>query len=201
MEKIKNFENAKQALDTFKELPSEVQKEVLIMAKIVLDRKKGFDTPYYQYKFPSAQMTSFEFFCKGLTDGELQDFLAYLVHERQVKSVSNFFSYVLLLMAAAWMAYGSIGFVVSAAEKNVLLTGLWEFVGPLINVFYLHYLIEGKTLKKRIFLAVLSGIGFSLGSMLTIAVGPILALIYLLATTTSFIVSRYLILKMSEFEL
>lgn len=76
--------------------------------------------------------------------------------------------FLLIILSAIPYAFGSTFYISAVATQNLVSTFFWEFIGPVLGTIYYHFLIEEKTFLGRLKIALISGLGLSIGASLAI---------------------------------
>ena len=62
---------------------------------------------------------------------------------------------------------GSTMYISSVSEKALYSTALWAFLGPFIALPFAGYVADEKTWKGRLYLALSSSIGYTIGALIS----------------------------------
>jgi hypothetical protein len=73
--------------------------------------------------------------------------------------------YLIVALAAFTIEVASTMYISTVADKSVAMI-FWAFVGPFLGLPFIAYQIEAKNWNDRIILALVSGVGYSLGALL-----------------------------------
>ena len=75
--------------------------------------------------------------------------------------------YVIIFLSALVLEVGSTMYISSVSDKMVGSTMFWAFVGPFIALPFAGFVADEKTWKGRLFLALSSSVGYTLGALLS----------------------------------
>ena len=75
--------------------------------------------------------------------------------------------YIIIFFSALALEIGSTMYISSVSDKNITSTMLWAFLGPFIALPFAGYIADEKTWRGRIYLAISSSIGYTIGAMLS----------------------------------
>ena len=76
--------------------------------------------------------------------------------------------YLIVLLSACILELGSTFYISVVADKNYLGMLFFAFIGPFLGLPFVGFMVESKEWSERIKLAMFSGIGYFLGSLLVI---------------------------------
>jgi hypothetical protein len=75
--------------------------------------------------------------------------------------------YIIIGLSSFVMEIGSTFYITYVADKNFLGMSFFAFIGPFLGLPFVGFMIESKTWKMRLKLALTSSIGYTLGSWCT----------------------------------
>jgi hypothetical protein len=88
-----------------------------------------------------------------------------------INSLDNTFiimkKYLIILLSALALEIGSTMYISSVADKEIYSTAFWAFLGPFIALPFAGYVADEKTWKGRLYLALSSSIGYTIGALLS----------------------------------
>jgi hypothetical protein len=76
--------------------------------------------------------------------------------------------YLIVFFSACVLEIGSTFYISVVADKNYLGMLFFAFIGPFLSLPFVGFMIESKEWSERIKLAMSSGFGYLLGSLLVI---------------------------------
>ncbi len=76
--------------------------------------------------------------------------------------------YLIVLLSACILEIGSTFYISVVADKNYLGMLFFAFIGPFLGLPFVGFMVESKEWSERIKLAMFSGIGYFIGSLLVI---------------------------------
>ena len=76
--------------------------------------------------------------------------------------------YLIVFLSAAVLEIGSTFYISVVSDKNYLGMLFFAFIGPFLGLPFVGFMVESKTWKERLKLALCSGLGYLIGSMITI---------------------------------
>lgn len=85
----------------------------------------------------------------------------------EVKKVTNK-KYLIVFFSAAILEIGSTFYISVVSDKNYVGMLFFAFIGPFLGLPFVGYMVESKTWKERLKLALFSGFGYLIGSLTTI---------------------------------
>jgi len=72
--------------------------------------------------------------------------------------------YLVVFASAFMLEIGSTMYINSVADKDVGATMLWAFLGPFIALPFAGLIADEKTWKGRVYIALASAIGYTVGA-------------------------------------
>ena len=75
--------------------------------------------------------------------------------------------YIIIFLSALVLEVGSTMYISSVSEKVVGATMFWAFVGPFIALPFAGFVADEKTWKGRLFLALASSMGYTIGALIS----------------------------------
>jgi hypothetical protein len=75
--------------------------------------------------------------------------------------------YPIIFLSALALEIGSTMYISSVADKNMVSTMFWAFLGPFIALPFAGYVADEKTWKGRFYLALSSSAGYTVGALLS----------------------------------
>lgn len=75
--------------------------------------------------------------------------------------------YPIIFVSALLLEIGSTMYISSVSDKNMASTMLWAFLGPFIALPFAGYIADEKTWGGRVYLALSSSVGYTIGAMLS----------------------------------
>jgi hypothetical protein len=76
--------------------------------------------------------------------------------------------YLIVFFSALILEIGSTFYITVVADKNYLGMLFFAFIGPFLSLPFVGFMVESKTWKERIRLALCSGLGYLFGSFVVI---------------------------------
>jgi hypothetical protein len=76
--------------------------------------------------------------------------------------------YLIVFFSALILEIGSTFYITVDADKNYLGMLFFAFIGPFLSLPFVGFMVESKTWKERIRLALCSGLGYLFGSFVVI---------------------------------
>jgi hypothetical protein len=76
--------------------------------------------------------------------------------------------YLIVGLSAFVLEVASTFYIQTASERSAFMM-MWAFLGPFLNLPFAGYMVETKTWKERLILALTMGIGYMLGALLVYA--------------------------------
>lgn len=76
--------------------------------------------------------------------------------------------YLIVGFSALILEVASTFYIRTASEGSVFMM-MWAFLGPFFNLPFAGYMVETKTWKERLILALTMGMGYMLGALLVYA--------------------------------
>jgi len=73
--------------------------------------------------------------------------------------------YFIIGLAAFILETASTMYIATVAERSVSMI-FWAFIGPFLGLPFVGYMVESKTWKERIKMALASGVGYFIGASL-----------------------------------
>tara|TARA_B100000900_G_C19942490_1_gene458295 strand:+ start:204 stop:458 length:255 start_codon:yes stop_codon:yes gene_type:complete len=73
----------------------------------------------------------------------------------------------IIFISALALEIGSTMYISSVSEKALYSTALWAFLGPFIALPFAGYVADEKTWKGRLYLALSSSIGYTIGALIS----------------------------------
>jgi hypothetical protein len=86
-----------------------------------------------------------------------------MVVERTVKK-----KYIVVFLSASVLEIGSTFYISVVSDKDYLGMMFFAFIGPFLSLPFVGFMVESKTWKERLKLALWSGFGYLIGSLITI---------------------------------
>jgi hypothetical protein len=71
--------------------------------------------------------------------------------------------YLIIAVSAFILETASTMYIATVANRDVSMI-FWGFIGPFLGLPFIGYMVESKTWRDRIKMAVASGMGYALGS-------------------------------------
>lgn len=75
--------------------------------------------------------------------------------------------YIIVFISSLLLEIGSTQYIIAVAAKDVFDAGLWSFLCPILGILFYSEVIEAKNLRERVILAIVNGIGFLCGTLIT----------------------------------
>jgi hypothetical protein len=79
-----------------------------------------------------------------------------------------FKKYLIVLFSALILEIGSTFYITVVADKHYPGMMFFAFIGPFLSLPFVGFMVESKTWKERLTLALFSGLGYLLGSIIVI---------------------------------
>jgi hypothetical protein len=79
-----------------------------------------------------------------------------------------FKKYLIVLFSALILEIGSTFYITVVADKHYSGMMFFAFIGPFLSLPFVGFMVESKTWKERLTLALFSGLGYLLGSIIVI---------------------------------
>ena len=76
--------------------------------------------------------------------------------------------YLIVFFSALILEIGSTFYITVVADKNYTGMLFFAFIGPFLSLPFVGFMVESKTWKERIRLALCSGLGYLFGSVVVI---------------------------------
>jgi hypothetical protein len=76
--------------------------------------------------------------------------------------------YLIVFFSALILEIGSTFYITVVADKNYIGMLFFAFIGPFLSLPFVGFMVESKTWKERIRLALCSGFGYLFGSVVVI---------------------------------
>jgi len=76
--------------------------------------------------------------------------------------------YIIVFLSAAVLEIGSTFYISMVSDKNYFGMLFFAFIGPFLSLPFVGFMVESKTWKERLKLALCSGLGYLIGSIITI---------------------------------
>jgi hypothetical protein len=76
--------------------------------------------------------------------------------------------YLIVFLSALILEIGSTFYITVVADKNYLGMLFFAFIGPFLSLPFVGFMVESKTWKERMRLALYSGLGYLFGSFVVI---------------------------------
>ena len=76
--------------------------------------------------------------------------------------------YLIVFLSAAVLEIGSTFYISVVSDKNYLGMMFFALIGPFLSLPFVGFMVESKTWKERLKLALYSGLGYLIGSIITI---------------------------------
>jgi hypothetical protein len=76
--------------------------------------------------------------------------------------------YLIVFLSALILEIGSTFYITVVADKNYLGMLFFAFIGPFLSLPFVGFMVESKTWKERMRLALCSGLGYLFGSFIVI---------------------------------
>jgi hypothetical protein len=73
--------------------------------------------------------------------------------------------YIIIFISALVLEVASTKYIQAVAEKKIKAAAFWAFLSPVLNLFYISYLIESDNFLQRLLIAVVLGLGYATGSI------------------------------------
>lgn len=81
--------------------------------------------------------------------------------------MKNIKKYPIIFLSAIALEMGSTMYISSVADKDMASTMLWAFLGPFIALPFAGYVADEKTWRGRLYLALSSSAGYTLGAFMS----------------------------------
>ncbi len=72
--------------------------------------------------------------------------------------------YLIIALSAFILETAATMYIATVASRDITMI-FWAFVGPFLGLPFIGYMVESKTWNDRIKMAIASGIGYGLGSI------------------------------------
>jgi hypothetical protein len=79
-----------------------------------------------------------------------------------------FKKYLIVLFSALILEIGSTFYITVVADKHYSGMMFFAFIGPFLSLQFVGFMVESKTWKERLTLALFSGLGYLFGSIIVI---------------------------------
>lgn len=79
-----------------------------------------------------------------------------------------FKKYLIVFFTALILEIGSTFYITVVADKNYPGMMFFAFIGPFLSLPFVGFMVESKTWKERLTLALFSGLGYLFGSIIVI---------------------------------
>ena len=76
--------------------------------------------------------------------------------------------YLIVFLSATILEIGSTFYISVVSDKNYLGMMFFALIGPFLSLPFVGFMVESKTWKERLKLALYSGLGYLIGSIITI---------------------------------
>ena len=76
--------------------------------------------------------------------------------------------YLIVFLSALILEIGSTFYITVVADKNYLGMLFFAFIGPFLSLPFVGFMVDSKTWKERMRLALCSGLGYLFGSFVVI---------------------------------
>ncbi len=73
--------------------------------------------------------------------------------------------YLIIALSAFILETAATMYIATVANRDIMMI-FWAFVGPFLGLPFIGYMVESKKWSDRIKMAVASGIGYALGSVI-----------------------------------
>lgn len=74
--------------------------------------------------------------------------------------------YIVIFTSALILEAASTKYIQAVASKHIKAAAFWAFISPLLNLFYVSYLIESNSFFDRLIMALVLGAGYAVGSVI-----------------------------------
>ncbi len=74
---------------------------------------------------------------------------------------------LIISLSSLVLEIGSTFYISYVSEKNLFGMALFAFIGPFLSLPFVGYIVQTKTWKERISIAIASAIGYSTGSIIS----------------------------------
>jgi Na+/melibiose symporter-like transporter len=75
--------------------------------------------------------------------------------------------YLIIFLSSLILEIASTFYITFVSEKNPLGMWIFAFIGPFLGLPFVGFMIESKTWREKIKVALASAIGYLIGSVLT----------------------------------
>ena len=83
------------------------------------------------------------------------------------KKVTNK-KYLIVFFSASILEMGSTFYISVVSDKNYIGMLFFAFIGPFLGLPFVGFMVDSKTWRERLKLALCSGFGYLIGSLITI---------------------------------
>jgi hypothetical protein len=75
--------------------------------------------------------------------------------------------HIIIFFSALFLEIGSTMYINSVADKAMISTMFWAFLGPFIALPFAGFVADAKTWLERFYLALSSSIGYTVGALIS----------------------------------
>jgi len=77
------------------------------------------------------------------------------------------FKYIIIFLSALILEIGSTFYISNVAERNLSGMAMFAFLGPLLNLPFIGFIVESKKWKDRIAISITQSMGYTIGSIIS----------------------------------
>lgn len=75
--------------------------------------------------------------------------------------------YIIIFLSALILEIGSTFYISNVADKNLLGMVMFAFLGPILSLPFVGFIVESKKWKDKIAISITQAMGYAIGSIIS----------------------------------